>query len=215
MYNSAFTEKTTFINPETMNRRYQYDKDTDDETLMLLFQAGDHAAFEELYRRHKGPLYRYFLRQCSVVPVAEEMYQDVWLNIVKARSRYETTAKFTTYLYSVARNRLIDYYRRQASGVPLFFDDDPDDPAINQVADSEMRQPDNEFDRKRLRVKLLSLIGRLPVTQREAFLLREEAGLSLEEIAAVTGTNQETAKSRLRYAIAKLREAMKQTGEGV
>jgi len=180
-----------------------------DEELMQRYRDGDARAFEQLYARHKGPVYRYLLRQCGVAALAEELFQDVWMNLIKARERYEVRAKFTTWLYTLAHNRVIDHYRRQAAGVPISYDDDPDDtPMIEKVADSELKQPDNEFERRRQAQKLLGLLGDLPEAQREAFLLREESGLSLEEIAAITGVNAETAKSRLRYALVKLRQGM-------
>jgi len=179
-----------------------------DEELMQRYRDGEARAFETLYARHKGPVYRYILRQCGVAALAEELFQDVWMNLIKARERYEVRAKFTTWLYTLAHHRVIDHYRRQATGVPISYDDDSDEPLIEQVADSELKQPDNEFERRRQAQQLLVLLTQLPEAQREAFLLREESGLSLEEIAAVTGVNAETAKSRLRYALAKLRQGM-------
>lgn len=185
-----------------------------DEELMLRYRDGDARAFETLYSRHKGPLYRYFLRLARPAAVAEELFQDVWTNLIRARERYEVRAKFSTWLYRLAHNRLVDHYRRGAAAVPL-VDDDPDDPLVEQVADDEMHEPDSEFERRRLAQRLVELLGTLPEVQREAFLLREESGLSLEEIAAVTGVNAETAKSRLRYALAKLRRDLgAETGAG-
>jgi len=181
-----------------------------DEELMSRYRDGDAQAFELLYARHKGPVYRYLLRQCGVASMAEELFQDVWMSLIKARNRYEVRAKFTTWLYTLAHHRVIDHYRRQAAGMPFSYDDDPDDtPLIEQVADSEVRHPENEFERRRQAQQLLNLLAQLPEAQREAFLLREESGLSLGEIAEVTGVNMETAKSRLRYALAKLRQGMK------
>ena len=179
-----------------------------DEELMNRYRDGDAHAFEVLYTRHKGPLYRYLLRQCGAAALAEELFQDVWMNLIRTRERYEARAKFTTWLYTLAHHRVIDHYRRQAAGVPISYDDDPDEPLIEQVADSELRQPDNELDRRRLGQRLLVQIAALPEAQREAFLLREESGLSLAEIADVTGVNTETAKSRLRYALTKLRQGL-------
>lgn len=177
---------------------------------MSRYRDGDVQAFDTLYTRHKGPVYRYLLRQCGIAAQAEEMFQDVWMNLIKARSRYEVRAKFTTWLYTLAHHRLVDHYRRQASGVPISYDDDADEPAIEQVADSAVYQPDNEFERRRQAQQLLDLLALLPEAQCEAFLLREEGGLSLEEIAEATGVNIETAKSRLRYAVTKLRQGMKE-----
>ena len=185
------------------------DKTETDEALMRRYQVGDASAFELLYARHKGGLYRYFLRQCRVAAVAEELYQDVWLNLIRARERYETRAKFATYLYRLAHNRLVDHYRRQAAGVPISYDDDPEDaPLIERVADRPEREPDSQLEARRRAKRLQQLIADLPDAQREAFLLREEGGLSLEEVAQAMGVNAETAKSRLRYAMAKLRAGL-------
>jgi RNA polymerase sigma-70 factor (ECF subfamily) len=117
-------------------------------------------------------------------------------------------AKFTTYLYHLVHNRLIDHYRRQTTGLPLSYDVDPDDPRIERVVIAEILQPENELDRRRQVQRLLILLDNLPETQREIFLLREEGGLSLLEIAEITGVTVETAKSRLRYALAKLRQGL-------
>lgn len=175
---------------------------------MLDYRGGDPVAFDVLYARYKGPLYRYLLHQCSVAAVAEELFQDVWMNLIRARDRYEPRAKFTTYLFSVAHNRLIDYYRRQAAGVPLSYDDDPDEPLLERVPASAQVEPDTQADLRAQAQRLLALIAELPEAQREALLLREEGALSVEEIALATGVNVETAKSRLRYAVAKLRRGM-------
>src|SRR3989344_1858350 len=175
---------------------------SDDQALMTAYRGGDASAFEILYRRHKGPVYRYLLRQCNNPAIAEEIFHEAWLGLIKAKDRYEPTAKFTTYLYHLAHNRLIDYYRRQAA--------DPD-PLMERQADVAEHEPENELDRQRLTKKLLGLIADLPDAQREAFLLREEVGMSIEEIAVATGVNAETAKSRLRYAVAKLRSGMQTT----
>jgi RNA polymerase sigma-70 factor (ECF subfamily) len=179
-----------------------------DEALMQSYCDGDGRAFEVLYGRHKGPLYRYFLRQCRMAAVAEELFQDVWLNLIRARARYVASAKFTTYLYHLAHNRLIDHYRRQAHGLPVSYDDDPEDPLVERVAASPEQQPDARLARSRQMERLVAVLGQLPEAQREVFLLREEGGLSLEEIAMTTGVNVEAAKSRLRYALTKLRQGM-------
>lgn len=181
------------------------DDTVSDEELMVRYRDGDAQAFELLYKRHKAPLFRYLRRQCGVVAQAEELFQDVWMKLIGARERYEARAKFTTYLYHLAHNRLIDYYRRAKTGLPMTYDDDSDESLIEQVPDTDIHEPDNELDRRRLGQRVLERIAALPQAQRETFLLREEGGLSLAEIATVTGVNAETAKSRLRYAIARLR----------
>lgn len=181
---------------------------TSDEELMLRYRSGDARAFATLYERHKGPLYRYFVRLARPTAVAEELFQDVWTSVIRVRERYEAKAKFSTWLYRLAHNRLVDHYRRTSSGIPTVNDDDPDDPIIERVADDALHEPDNELERRRLAQRLQQALNTLPESQREVFLLREEGGLSLDEIAAATDSNAEAAKSRLRYAIAKLRQAL-------
>lgn len=174
---------------------------------MTGYCAGDAGAFDLIYQRHKGGLYRYLLRQCREAAVAEELFQDVWMNVIRARTSYVPSARFSTYLYRLAHNRLIDHYRRHAGRAMLSYDDEAgaplDDPPAPRAA-----EPDAAYDLKRKAGALLALIEALPEAQREAFLLQQEAGLSVEEIAAATGVARETAKSRLRYALAKLRAGM-------
>lgn len=179
------------------------DADADDETLMLSYRDGDPRAFEALYARHKGPLYRYLLRQCGAAAVAEELFQDVWLKLIKARSRYTVQARFATWLYTLAHHRLIDHYRARSRGLPVsYLDPEADCPPDPGPAPEEL------VDRRRRAERLLELLAALPEAQREAFLLREEGGLSVDEIAAATGVARETAKSRLRYAVARLRRGL-------
>ena len=175
-----------------------------DEELMLAYRDGAAAAFDELYRRHRAPLYRYLTRQCRDAAVAEELFQDVWMNVIRARSSYTVTARFTTYLYRLAHNRLIDHYRRRAPAQLTSFDDDdePDIPASREA------EPHVAYEAREQAKRLLALVEALPAAQREAFVLQQEAGMSIEDIADATGVTRETAKSRLRYAMAKLREGM-------
>lgn len=171
---------------------------------MIAYRDGDAGAFASLYARHRGGLYRFILRQCGRRATADELFQDVWMNLIQARSRYQPTAKFATYLYQVARNRIIDHYR--AGGRSLEMADDPDDPADPPAPDAH--QPERMLETRQQASRLLALVEALPGAQREAFLLHEEGGLTLEEIAEVTGAGRETVKSRLRYALARLREGM-------
>lgn len=176
-------------------------RDPSDRDLMSRYRDGDVRAFEALYGRHKDPLYRYLLRHCREPAAAEDVFQEVWGKIIRARDRYRPTARFTTYLYHVARNCFIDYTRRNGRHART-TDIDPE----QQPDGGEL--PDQLADRRLARERLDAALANLPAEQRDAFLLREEAGLSLEEIAAVTGVKTETAKSRLRYASRKLRMAI-------
>lgn len=184
------------------------DADTADEELMLRYRDGDAGAFDVLYRRHKGGLYRYLLRQCRDAAVAEELFQDVWMSLIRVRGSYEVTAKFTTYVYRMAHNRLIDHYRKNAHGAVLSYDDEAG-PQIDEPAAALQSQPDVNYDIRQQAARLMSLLAGLPEAQREAFILQQEAGMGIGEIAAATGVTRETAKSRLRYAMARLRQGMK------
>ncbi len=190
--------------------------DRTDEMLMLAYRAGDARAFEALYGRWRGKLYRYLLRQCGSAAYAEELYQDIWLKIIGARAGYEVTAKFSTWLFRIAHNRLIDHYRRHAGDAAATYESGGDidsdwdsDPAATLIA-PRAEQPEILLERKALAEELVRHIDALPAAQRETFILSEEGEMTLEEIAAATGVNRETAKSRLRYAVAKLRQQLKE-----
>lgn len=178
-----------------------------DEDLMLAYRDGNAVALDELYRRHKAPLYRYLLRQCRDAAVAEELFQDIWMNIVRARSTYTAAARFTTYLYHLAHNRLIDHYRRRAPASLVSFDDEG--AALAEPAAPAYEQPEGAYEARQLAARLIELLATLPEAQRESFVLQHEAGMSIQEIAEITGVTRETAKSRLRYAMARLREGMR------
>jgi RNA polymerase sigma-70 factor (ECF subfamily) len=178
----------------------------EDSALMLRYKDGDVAAFEILYRRHNDALYRYLLRLCRHPENADDIFQEVWGKIIKAADRYRPTAKFTTYLYRVAHNCFIDYLRRNKRHTHV-GDFDPD--LQPNPDDLPEMSTERSLARERLQLALLDL----PDEQRDVFLLHEEAGLNLDEISAVTGSNRETSKSRLRYAMNKLRVAIDEPAE--
>ena len=177
-----------------------------DEELMLRYGGGDAGAFETLYRRHRGPLYRFLLRQLSDAATAEELFQDVWMRVIDFRGRYEARAKFSSWVFAIAHNRLMDFYR--ASGRAKFLAGEESEEALATLPADDV-PADALIDRKRAAERLLAALSELPEAQREAFLLQQEGNLSVEEIGAATGVSRETAKSRLRYAIAKLRASLR------
>lgn len=176
-----------------------------DERLMLAYRDGNAAAFETLYRRHRTRLYRHLAHQCGDPRLAEDLYQDIWTRVIAARTAYEPLAKFSTWLYRIAHNRLLDHYRQHARGIVSKYDPDADPDALPAPQGSD---PALQAERYHLARRLADALAELPEPQREVFLLAEEAGLGLEEIAATTEVGRETAKSRLRYAVAKLRLAL-------
>jgi RNA polymerase sigma factor (sigma-70 family) len=184
-----------------------------DESLMERYRDGDANAFEHLYARHKAPLYRYIRRQCSPRQTADEVFQDVWMRLISARSRYRIDAKFTTYLYRIAHNRLVDYYRSNertpSSGAEQYEGSElkPQD-HVGYAPSPGAGDPEAHLEAQRMKHCVRAALATLPAEQVNAFLLHEEGGLSLEEIATTTGVGRETVKSRLRYALRRLREAL-------
>jgi RNA polymerase sigma-70 factor (ECF subfamily) len=177
-----------------------------DGELMLRYRRGDVRAFEILYARHKGALYRYLQRMCRQREVANDLFQEVWSRVIASRERYEVRAQFTTFLFQIAHNCAIDYFRR-AERQRVNQTDDVDE-MQDRLAGADVERPDRRAAELELRAAFKKALQRLPEEQRQVFVLREETGLSLEEIGKVTGVTMETAKSRLRYALAKLRSAL-------
>ncbi len=178
------------------------DQEISDENLMLNYAKGNADAFEALYQRYKGPLYRFILRQ-SAPQFADELFQDIWLKVISSRTSYKVKAAFKTWLFRIARNRIIDHYRRQNIR-PL----DNHSDALSSIRDTEQVQPENQLESRHQHEHLMRAITQLPNDQREVFLLKEEAGFSIDEIADITGVSHEAAKSRLRYAMKKLRQQL-------
>jgi len=182
------------------------DEMPEDSALMMRYREGDVAAFEMLYQRHNDALYRYLLRLCRHRDAAEDIFQDVWGKIIKSRQNYRPTAKFSTFLYRVAHNCFIDHIRRNKRHSQT-VDVEPD------LQPDPGEQPEELTERALARRRLNAALRGLPEEQRDVFLLHEEAGLNLDQIASVTGANRETAKSRLRYAVRKLRAAIDEPPE--
>jgi len=173
-----------------------------DETLMQRYQRGDEGSFRTLFARHRAPLLRFVTRLSPDGGQAEEIVQDTWLAIIRGRERFSQKSRFRTYLYAVARRRVADCWRK--SGVIAFSDEVLEESAIAP----KQLEPEQIAQNEELGRELIAAIDRLPVLQREAFLLRAEAGFSIDEIALVTGSNRETSKSRLRFALQRLRSLL-------
>lgn len=178
-----------------------------DEALMLAYAAGNARAFERLYTRHRGGLYRFLTRMTGRPAVAEELYQETWKRVIEARERYQPTAKFSTWLYQIAERLAIDAGRRHhvqrelsservvdGEVVTVDFADDVDPARLVAEADANGR--------------LRAAIEALPEDQRAALLLHVDGELTLEVIAEMKGTGRETIKSRIRYALNKLRQQL-------
>src|SRR5882762_3684123 len=153
-----------------------------DEQLMLAYRDGNAAAFETLYARHRTRLYRFVLRSVKSRSIGEELFQEIWMRVIQARGRYTPQARFTTWLYTIAHNHLVDHWRKP--GLTLVSLEDDETPGASP-------DPADHAEARESLARFAAALEALPPLQREAFLLHEEG-----------------AKSRLRYAIAKLKAAM-------
>lgn len=175
-----------------------------DEILMRRYQRGSEQAFQHLYARHRAALMRFVRRLSPNTGDDEEIAQETWMAVIQGRERYMPQARFVTYLFSIARRRTMDRWRRIGRSPELEMDaNEPD-----CLPGPSRNEPEVQTTNISLGADLLQAVAALPVLQREVFLLRAEAGLGIDEIAEVTGVNRETAKSRLRFALKKLRTAL-------
>ena len=182
-----------------------------DENLMVRFGRGEAAAFEFLYRRHESRVFRYLQRNVRNEAAANDLMQEVWFAVVRGAANYQPTAKFTTWLFTIAHNRTVDMIRANHRLQSLDAGDDADPEAsspLERLADAAKLEPLAQVQSQDEAAALLGAVAQLPAEQRSAFLLQAEGDLSVEEIAHATGASFETVKSRLRYARAKLRQLL-------
>lgn len=201
----------------------------DDTQLMTRYVAGDVVAFEALYARHKGPLYRYFFRQCGNPDHADELFQAVWVRLIKSGARPDSIVPFNVHIFQIAHRCLAEHIGKLGSSLT----DAANEPETEAVSGAAAEEADPAFASARWSLvdweqgpedsspgseaansveqrsaRLQAALDTLPVEQREAFLLHEEAELGLADIGAVTGANAATVKSRLGDAVKKLRGAL-------
>ena len=170
---------------------------------MLKYQRGDSRAFEKLYARHKNQLYAYLYRSHVDLAVIEEIAQETWMAVVNSIANYLPSAKFKTYLYAIAHRKLVDYWRKNKYEQLIDTVDKSGEHLVESLEDRKSNT-DNSVD---LSMDLLLALESLNKDQQQAFLLKE-SGFSRVEIARVTGSNEETVKSRIRYATAHLRRTL-------
>ncbi|MGL4575081.1 MAG: sigma-70 family RNA polymerase sigma factor [Burkholderiaceae bacterium] len=186
-----------------------------DARLMARYAQGDAKSFDLLYARHRVWLYRVLLRNLRDEALAQDVFQDTWLTIVRTASTYTPSAKFSTWLYGLARQRLIDQLRKlqtQPETAFATFNDEDAREALEDIADVQAPDPADRASWQQFGAALGAALADLPAEQREVFVLWVEADLTVEEIAQATQSSIEAAKSRLRYARAKLRAQLKAFG---
>jgi len=184
-----------------------------DEALMLAYAKGTASAFDSLYQRHKQVVFRFFVKQGLSIAIAEELCHDTWLKLINAREKYQQQALFRTYLFTIARNTLLDHYKKKSTK-------NEDNFTANDDANSENRCNDDltetiatqplceQHSKKQMQLALSLNIAALPNAQREVFLLKQESGFSIEQIAKITAQHQEKVKSSWRYALQRLRKGL-------
>jgi RNA polymerase sigma-70 factor (ECF subfamily) len=192
--------------PSRLTRRVGIVSDDEDAHLMLAYASGEMRAFETLYSRHRAALYRYLMRQARDPDTANDLFQEVWSRVIANRLRYEPRAKFRTFLFTLAHNCFIDHCRRVKARPAGPGIDDAD--AADLLATDDGALPEVALQRDECSRRYRAALTTLPQEQRDVYLLHEESGLSLEDIARITGVGAETAKSRLRYAVGKLKAAL-------
>jgi RNA polymerase sigma-70 factor, ECF subfamily len=189
--------------------------DDSDENLMLRYQKGDVRAFEVLLTRHQKPVFNFVFRFVGDKAHAEDLLQEVFLRVIKGADAYQRQAKLTTWLYTIARNLCVDASRRgkhrraQSLDAPMNSSDTEGATLLDVVADNAPATDRKVLD-KELHGKLQAAIARLSEEQREVFLMREFLDMPFKQIADVVGCPENTVKSRMRYALEKLREDLEE-----
>jgi RNA polymerase sigma-70 factor (ECF subfamily) len=186
-----------------------------DEALMVRYQRGEVHAFTLLVQRHQTALFNFAMRQIGAAPVAEEVVQEAFVRVVLSAADFKHEARFTTWIYTIVRNLCIDHIRKRALRKHPSLDEaargkegDADGPTLGERTEDPKASVEREATGRELTVKIAAAVERLPDDQREVFVLREVSNLPFKEIAEITGVSENTVKSRMRYALERLQEAL-------
>lgn len=199
------TPKLAIVN-DLLHNTIAMDDSRSDEALMLAYQQHDQQAFATLYRRYRQPLYAYLSRTIGNKSQAEEVYQEVWLSLIKQQQRYVASASFRSYIFCIAHSRLLDYYRQQGK---LSANDSLDEHEEAQALSAcSTYEPEAQLEEARLLERLQFCLRQLPEEQRAVLVLKLESELTLQTIASQLNVAFEALKSRFRYAQAKLQRCL-------
>ncbi len=179
---------------------------TQDADLLRAYGAGDPHAFTRLYDRYDRPCFQFIRRTLGSAhaDATEDLHQETWMSISRSAAAFDARkARFAAWLFTIARNKVWDYFRRQKVAILASAEND-----ATMLVPDPGPTPLEQVESRQMAEKLVTAVEALPLAQRETFVMFAQAGLSLEEVANATGVAVETAKSRLRYARATLRQAL-------
>ncbi len=184
-----------------------------DEALMIRYQRGERSAFAQLVRRHQTPLYNFALRQLGAPQQAEDVVQEAFVRVVQNASEFKHEARFTTWVYTITRNLCIDQMRKRALRRHPSLDEarpgsDGDGPTLGEQTADSRASVEREATGTELKERIAKAVETLPEEQREVFLMREVSNLPFKEIAEIVGVPENTVKSRMRYALERLQQAL-------
>ncbi len=188
-----------------------------DEQLMLAFKSGEARAFATLVTRHRNAVFQFILRSVGQPQRAEDLLQETWLKVVRNSGDYEPKAKFTTWVYTIARNLCVDLARKESArrfdqSLDQPLDDDNPGQSRGDTMVDEKVSTERAVHNLKLRPLIEKALRQLPEEQREVFVLREYQGIGFKEIAEIVNVNENTVKSRMRYALESLRGSLTQYG---
>jgi RNA polymerase sigma-70 factor (ECF subfamily) len=204
--------------PQAITEAMRLELEKEDARLMHAFKKGDAKAFERLLGKHKKPVYNFCLRMLQERSAAEDAMQEVFLRVVRSAKDWQQNAKFTTWLYTIARNHCIDALRKAGHRKTASLDqtlqegEGEGSTLSDRLSDEESVTPDRGAESARLRRKLTEAIASLSDEQREVFVMREYSGMPFKDIAAVVGVPENTVKSRMRYALEHLKSHLAKHG---
>ncbi|MDB4940639.1 MAG: putative Ecf-type polymerase sigma factor [Labilithrix sp.] len=189
--------------------------DPPDEVLVVRFQGGDRAAFAMLVRRYQTGLFNFALRSMRERTAAEDIVQEAFVRVAQNAIDFKADARFSTWVYTIVRNLCIDQARKNVHRRHPSLDEprrgeDGDGPTLGErTADKHGRADvERSIDAERMKTRILAAIDDLPDDQREVYLMREISNLKFKDIAEITGVPENTVKSRMRYALERLQEAL-------